>query len=79
MDFKTALDRNVLIFKMANLELSHNFLSILRSLHSNTKATVFHKEGLTNLFETLVRSRQGCLLTVPLLFALFLNDLHKSE
>lgn len=55
--------------------ISSKFLNLLSKLYDGTKSAVWNGESLSDYFETLSGVKQGCLLS-PLLFALFLNDLH---
>lgn len=57
--------------------LSSKMVNVLRSIYSATKSTVWDGYTLSNQFETVMGLRQGCLLS-PLLFSLFVNDLHDS-
>ena len=43
-------------------------------MYKNLKSCVLTEEGLTDLFETVVGTRQGCRLS-PFLFNIYLNEL----
>lgn len=78
VDFKAAFDcvpRKALIYKLSCMGVSSKFLNLLSRLYDGTKSAVWNGESLSDYFETRSGVKQGCLLS-PLLFALFLNDLH---
>jgi hypothetical protein len=79
VDFKAAFDcipRMSLLYKLSTMGISSKFLNLIQSLYTNTKAAVWDGEELSEYFSTAMGVKQGCLLS-PLLFALFLNDLHE--
>lgn len=80
VDFKAAfdsVDRNSLFYKLLNQGVSSKFINILRILYRKTESCVWDGERVSEWFETNMGVKQGCLLS-PLLFALFLNDLHDA-
>ena len=66
--------RNGLFNKLINCEFSTKILGILKNLCENTFSYVKFSRGLTNLFTSGVRVRQGCSLSLDL-FNIFINDL----
>lgn len=62
---------------MYGMDVSTKFLKLLENLYTNTKSAVWDGEAKSDYFETQSGVKQGCLLS-PLLFALFLNDLHDA-
>lgn len=80
VDFKAAFDRvprQALLYKLSCMGLSRKFLKLLESLYKGTKSAVWDGEAKSDYFETKSGVKQGCLLS-PLLFALYLNDLHDA-
>lgn len=80
VDFKAAFDRvnrSALIYKLSQCGLSSRFLNVIRSMYEGTSAIVWDGNRISEVFDTNVGVRQGCVMS-PLLFALFLNDLHES-
>ena len=80
VDFKAAfdsVDRKALYYKLNNYGISSKFLKIIKGLYKDTKASVWHKDGTSESFETYLGVKQGCLLS-PILFSLYLNDLEDS-
>ena len=80
VDFKAAFDnisRKALIYKLYNLGLSTRVVKLIESLYTNTKAAVWSGDEFSDFFDTLMGVKQGCLLS-PLLFALFLIDMHEE-
>lgn len=78
VDFKAAFDnvnRHALFYKLYSMGLSSKFMNVLKGLYNNTNAQVWCNGSLSPEFETLNGVKQGCLLS-PLIFALYLNDLH---
>lgn len=78
VDFKAAFDnvsRSLLIYKLHELGISYKFVKMVESIYKNTKSAVWAGEEISEYFDTLSGVKQGCLLS-PLLFALYLNDLH---
>ena len=57
--------------------ISVKLLNIVRSMYDRTTARVCVDGEMSGPFATCVGVRQGCVMS-PLLFALFLNDLHES-
>ena len=80
VDFQAAfdtVDREALYYKLHNYGISSKFMKIIKGLYKDTTAAVWHKEGVSESFETRIGLKQGCLLS-PLLFSLYLNDLQDS-
>ena len=50
-------------------------MNILQSIYNKLKSCIRYKEGLTEYFDCKIGMRQGCQLS-PVLFCLFINDLH---
>lgn len=78
VDFKAAFDRvprNHLIYKLNTIGLSSKIIRFIEKVYTNTKSAVWTGEELSGHFETRTGVKQGCLLS-PILFALYLNDLH---
>ena len=79
VDFKAAFDkvsRQALIFKLNNIGISNKLLNFIKSVYNDTKLAVWNGEELSDYFTSESGVKQGCLLS-PLLFALYLNDLHE--
>lgn len=79
IDFKAAFDtigRNALFYKLQRMGISAKFLKVIKELYENTEAAVWDGENLSEWFTTSMGVKQGCLLS-PLLFALFINDMHE--
>jgi len=80
VDLKCAFDklpRNSLFYKLSMLGLSKKIICVLMLLYSNTSCQVWFENVLSNAFLIDQGVKQGCLLS-PVLFSLFLNDLHDS-
>ena len=76
MDFRQGYNSvwiNGLFYKLINCEFSTKILGILKNLCENTYSCVKFSRGLTNLFTSGVRVRQGCNLSL-VLFNIFIND-----
>lgn len=79
VDFKAAFDkvsRKSLIYKLHTLGVSTKMVNFLNSVYSTTYSTVWNGNELSEPFETFSGVKQGCLLS-PLLFSLYVNDLHE--
>lgn len=79
IDFKAAFDnisRQALIYKLFRMGVSYKMVSIIEKIYSNTQSAVWNGRELSEYFETTKGVKQGCLLS-PLLFALYVNDLHE--
>lgn len=79
VDFRAAFDkvcRKSLIYKLYLNRVSSKFINMIEAIYQNTKCTIWNGEELSQDFETVSGVKQGCLLS-PLLFALYLNDLHE--
>lgn len=79
VDFKAAFDRiprNLLTYKLHQMGISTKVLNFIENVYQNTTAAVWTGRELSNDFETGSGVKQGCLLS-PLLFSLYLNDLHE--
>lgn len=80
VDFKAAFDRvprGALIYKLQALGISTKVVNLIQNVYRNTKSAVWTGSELSESFETYTGVKQGCLLS-PLLFTLFLNDLHEQ-
>lgn len=80
VDFKAAFDcvpRNALFYKLYNMGVSTKFTRFLERLYESTTSAVWNGEQISDYFETISGVKQGCLIS-PLLFALFLNDMHDA-
>ena len=80
VDFRAAFDsisRKALIYKLYNLGISTKIVQLIEKLYSNTSSAVWTGTSLSECFITESGVKQGCPLS-PLLFALYLNDLHDS-
>lgn len=78
VDFKAAFDtvpRKSLLYKLHTIGLSYKFIKMISEIYKNTKAAVWTGEELSEYFDTKSGVKQGCLLS-PLLFSLYVNDLH---
>lgn len=70
------IDRNALIYKLNEIGLSYNFLSIIRDLYTDTKAVVWDGNNVSEEFPTVMGLKQGCILS-PTFFSLFIDDVTK--
>jgi len=80
VDLKCAFDklpRNSLFYKLSNLGLSRKIIIILMLLYESTSSQVWDGRALSDPFDIDQGVKQGCLLS-PVLFSLYLNDLHDS-
>lgn len=78
VDFKAAFDkvsRHALIYKLHAIGVSSKFVKFVESVYSNTHSAIWTGVELSDSFETKAGVKQGCLLS-PLLFSIYLNDLH---
>lgn len=78
VDFRAAFDkvsRKALIYKLYSLGVSYKFTKMIESIYENTQSAVWNGEELSSSFNTVSGVKQGCLLS-PLLFALYINDIH---
>jgi len=66
-----------LFYKLSVLGLSSKIIQTLQGLYDQNTCEIWHEDSLSDPFETNVGVKQGCLLS-PVLFSLFLNDLHES-
>lgn len=78
VDFRAAFDRiprNLLVYKLHQMGMSTKVVNFIANVYQNTKSAVWNGNELSSYFETKSGVKQGCLLS-PLLFTLYLNDLH---
>lgn len=79
VDFSAAFDmisRYLMVYKLHALGLSTKVVNIIKKVYQNTKSMVWTGNDVSDHFNTYTGVRQGCLLS-PLLFTLYLNDLHE--
>lgn len=79
VDFKAAFDkvpRKPLIYKLHRMGMSTKVVNLIEHIYNDTKSAVWTGNDLSEYFETYTGVKQGCLLS-PLLFTLYLNDLHE--
>lgn len=80
VDFKAAFDnisRNLMLYKLYELGLSYKLTKIIESAYQRTETAVWTGNELSEYFNTNSGVKQGCLLS-PLLFTLYVNDIHDS-
>lgn len=80
VDFSAAfdrIDRKSMFYKLYCLGISTKIVRVLQNLYNGTAAGIWCDGGVSECFETSKGLRQGCLLS-PLLFSLFMNDLHEA-
>lgn len=78
VDFKAAFDnisRQALIYKLFQMGISYKFVRLVEQMYNNTQSAVWNGKEISEYFETTKGVKQGCLLS-PLLFTLYINDLH---
>lgn len=79
VDFKAAFDkvpRKALIYKLYAMGVSTKLVKFIEHIYEDTKFVVWNGKELSTEFATSSGVKQGCLLS-PLLFAIYLNDLHE--
>lgn len=80
VDFSCAFDlipRNSLFYKLSNMGMSTKMIKMLQLLYDHTSSQVWDGSLLSDPFSVNQGVKQGCLLS-PVLFALYLNDLHDA-
>lgn len=78
VDFSAAFDmisRNLMFFKLHSMGISTKVVNLIEKIYRNTRSVVWTGKDVSEHFYTYTGVRQGCLLS-PLLFTLYLNDLH---
>lgn len=78
VDFKAAFDnvlRISLFFKLNSIGVSTKYVQFVEAIYRESRASVWSGVELSDSFCFNSGVKQGCLLS-PLLFALYLNDLH---
>jgi len=78
VDFKCAFDklpRNSLFYKLTGMGLSCKMVVILMSIYNETTSKIWNGKEMSSPVNVEQGVKQGCLLS-PLLFSLYLNDLH---
>lgn len=78
VDFKAAFDRvprRLLFYKLHQMGMSTKIVNFIEKIYQKTQSAVWSGTELSEYFETQTGVKQGCLLS-PMLFALYLNDLH---
>lgn len=78
VDFSAAFDmvpRQLLIYKLHEIGISTKMVYLIQNIYQNTKSVVWTGDNVSQHFNTYTGVRQGCLLS-PLLFTLYLNDIH---
>lgn len=80
IDFKAAFDnisRQALIFKLHQIGLSYKIVKVIENIYKNTESAVWTGQERSEYFATTRGVKQGCLLS-PMLFTLYINDLHDN-
>lgn len=80
VDFKAAFDRiprQLLMYKLRQMGLSTKIVNFLEHVYKHTFSAVWTGDEISDYFSTNSGVKQGCLLS-PLLFSLYLNDLHEQ-
>ena len=78
VDFRAAFDkvsRQQLFYKLNTLGISTKFVNFIRCIYKTTKFKVWSGKDYSEEFETIIGLKQGCLMS-PILFSLYMNDLH---
>ena len=78
IDFRQAFDtvwRNGLLQKLLNSNVNGYCLNFIKNMYYHTKSRVKTAEGASAFFPSMIGVRQGENLS-PLLFSVYLNDLH---
>lgn len=80
VDFRAAFDkiaRKSLMFKLHGIGVSTKMVQFIEKVYQQTTCTVWNGEEISDKFETYTGVKQGCILS-PLLFSLYINDLHEQ-
>lgn len=78
VDFSAAFDmvpRQLLIYKLHEMGMPTKMVNMIKNIYQSTKSMIWTGDEVSQEFNTYTGVRQGCLLS-PLLFTLYLNDLH---
>lgn len=78
VDFSSAFDlipRNSLFYKLSTMGLSSKILRILQAMYECSVSRVWDGNTYSSFFPVDSGVKQGCILS-PMLFSLYLNDLH---
>ena len=75
IDFSRAFDKipHILFVQLIKRGIHGCILQVLRSMYSTLKASVRTNSFVTEWFECIVGTRQGCMLS-PFLFAMYVNE-----
>lgn len=69
------MPRKSLFYKLSRYGISSKIIKLLTNIYTGSRSAVWNGEELSEYFNTESGLKQGCLLS-PLLFTLYLNDMH---